>query len=393
MLAVFFAALATGGCWSMRNINELAFVMGLGVDLAPDGHDIMTAQIAVPSAFAQLIGGGGKTSPIWVVSAYGHSLAECSITLRKIVSRQLHYGHTRVVVFGERRARRDIGLDLDAIERLPQFRRSMSIFVAKGEARAVLQAQPKLDPIGAIAMVRQADLQSYNLALGDFITAIESEQEDAAVPVVSTAPLEGLGFGEKKTGGEEVGEKKSDQGADKVVRIEGLALFRSKKMEGFLSGEAATGYFLFRNRFRDRPMTIPSARFGDVEVYVRMSKGGAEIIWKDGKPRFRMRTRTIVDVFQVKPGTDLDDSAVLRKLEANIARQMSRSLLASVRQSQRYGIDIFGLGGEVFRKSPPTWRRVRHQWAQLYSQAPVTVTSTVQIIHTGSTIRPPQPHF
>lgn len=64
ILAIFIANL-TSGCWSRRELNELAIVLGTGVDLTDDGKIRLTLQIAKAAAFggAGEGGGGGQQSP------------------------------------------------------------------------------------------------------------------------------------------------------------------------------------------------------------------------------------------------------------------------------------------------------------------------------------------
>ncbi|HBE07312.1 MAG TPA: hypothetical protein DCY85_12595, partial [Firmicutes bacterium] len=66
-LAVFFVILAVilniTGCWSQKNMSDLAFVMGIGFDVPPEGadaqmHEYLSLQIAVTSAFVQEATGG-----------------------------------------------------------------------------------------------------------------------------------------------------------------------------------------------------------------------------------------------------------------------------------------------------------------------------------------------
>ena len=54
-LFLVLAGLA-GGCWSRREINETAHILGTGIDLAEDGRIRLTVQIVRPAPFA---GGGG----------------------------------------------------------------------------------------------------------------------------------------------------------------------------------------------------------------------------------------------------------------------------------------------------------------------------------------------
>ncbi|MCL6635676.1 MAG: Ger(x)C family spore germination protein, partial [Peptococcaceae bacterium] len=92
------AALACflGGCWSRREISELAIILAAGVDYTADGKVQLTLQIARPGSFAGAPtgeGGGAKEgSTVWVASAAGKTIFEAQRNLAAQVSRHLYWG-------------------------------------------------------------------------------------------------------------------------------------------------------------------------------------------------------------------------------------------------------------------------------------------------------------
>lgn len=74
VLTLLVAVILTGGCWDRRELNELAIVLGAGVDRLPDGRIQLTLQLARPSAFGGGEGGANVSmnqNIAWVVSGTG----------------------------------------------------------------------------------------------------------------------------------------------------------------------------------------------------------------------------------------------------------------------------------------------------------------------------------
>ena len=97
-----------GGCWSRKEITEVAVVLGTGVDWTADGRIRLTVQIARPSAFAggSEAGAGGKEPTSWVVSAEGKTVEEAERYLAMKVPRDIYWGHCIILVIGEEMAKK-----------------------------------------------------------------------------------------------------------------------------------------------------------------------------------------------------------------------------------------------------------------------------------------------
>ncbi|RYD06498.1 hypothetical protein N752_04010 [Desulforamulus aquiferis] len=112
MIAICFTQI---GCWSLKELTNLAIVLATGVDRTTDGKLLLTIQIARPSAFA---GGSEKTSGfqennMWVISGSGDSILDARRQLEQKVSRRIYWGHNVILVAGEELAREDIKLAID----------------------------------------------------------------------------------------------------------------------------------------------------------------------------------------------------------------------------------------------------------------------------------------
>lgn len=58
MLALQFT-LVLSGCWERNELNEIAFVLGIGIDKAEKGYTV-SMQVVIPSAITSQTNGGGE---------------------------------------------------------------------------------------------------------------------------------------------------------------------------------------------------------------------------------------------------------------------------------------------------------------------------------------------
>ena len=54
LTAVTLLMTVASGCWSRKEIEDLAFVVAVGVDMSPSGNIQITAQFAKPGAMGRL---------------------------------------------------------------------------------------------------------------------------------------------------------------------------------------------------------------------------------------------------------------------------------------------------------------------------------------------------
>jgi len=151
----FFALLiiiagVLGGCWSRKELSEMAIVLGAGVDRAPGDQVRLTLQIARPSAFmAGGEGGGGKEPSTWVISETGETILDAQRKLSTKISRHIYWGHNVILVFGEETAREGLRKYTNFFSRGVQSRETMWVMVAKGEARDILKSDTELEKSSA----------------------------------------------------------------------------------------------------------------------------------------------------------------------------------------------------------------------------------------------------
>lgn len=149
ILLVCVNLILLSGCWDRTEVNDLALIVGLGIDQKKDGKIMITVELIAPKAAGggQMLGGGGGDGGGGgrgkiVRSGTGATVADAISNLQEKLPRRVFWGHTKVIVFGERAARAGIRQHLDFLSRNPQARLRSNVLVSKGTAKSVLELIP-----------------------------------------------------------------------------------------------------------------------------------------------------------------------------------------------------------------------------------------------------------
>ncbi len=147
--------LLTPGCWNRREVDELAIVTAVGLDLLPGNKFLITSQVAKTGNLAGPTSGGQSGKPgggesVVVVSAQGKTAWEAVQNISDKIPRGYYFGHNRLLIFSEKLARSgQLRKILDATTRHHLIRRNRLLFVTSGPARDAVELLPYLEKIPA----------------------------------------------------------------------------------------------------------------------------------------------------------------------------------------------------------------------------------------------------
>ncbi|MCL5289822.1 MAG: Ger(x)C family spore germination protein, partial [Firmicutes bacterium] len=306
-----------GGCWSRKEIHEVAIVLGTGVDWTADGRIRLTVQIARTSAFvAGEAGGGGREAPAgWVVSAEGRTVEEAERYLAMKVPRDIYWGHSVILVMGEEMAKKGTGMVTNFFQRDRQPRENMWVMVAKGEAKDFLETYSDLAKTSAQAAGFLTRMRTgKSVQLREFAEMVASKGVQPAVTAV-----------EVKEAGVTPGpgqEKKSP--AHKQVELTGVAVFKEDKLIGWLDAYETRGLLWLKGEAIEGVITVPSPGEPDKEVSIRIRRGSTEVTPEyDGEYLwFDVKVEVEGDMVEQQSREDLAKPEKIKALESEMAGEI-----------------------------------------------------------------------
>lgn len=368
-----------GGCWDRREVNDVAFVMGTGLDKEGDQYRV-TMQIALPGQLGSSgsTGGGGGTrgsKSYYLVSRVGPSFRGASAEEQREVSRTLNFSHRRVLLFGEALAREGISKMMDVLARIPQNRLSSLVVITKGPALDMLQADAPIELFPA-EMVRELNFSYMKnpRSIKLLMNSILMDGMDPAVPVMSLV----------KNGPATIKDKKTN------IQVDGLAVFHKDKLTGMIDNHLSRFLLLGMGQVKDTEIIIPPPK-GSGYLSVRLIENNVQIkpYIRGNDIRMTVQLNCNGNVREDETTFDISNGENVKWLEQQAAQEIKKELGEVVRLiQQKYHSDVLGLGRAIIMSRPDEWKRIKSQWEQLYPKVEVVIKPIVHIENIGAVTKP-----
>ncbi|WP_413367198.1 Ger(x)C family spore germination protein [Lysinibacillus sp. 3P01SB] len=356
------------GCWSKREVNELAIISATSIDKNEEGRYTKTIQLINPSnVTGGLQGGGAGQSPaITVYSATGDSVLEAHFNATTKISRKLYHAHANLIVLGEEVAQED-GLEnvLDAFEREPEIRPTAKVVIAHNtKAGDLLKSLTAVDKIpadkvnGTLQTTEQSIGTNMEVTLQDVIKALTSEGKE---PVISGFSMKGdIELGKKM-------ENVQKSELDTTLEADGLAIFKEGKLIDWYQDDMAKGVIWILDKMKQTDLELDKDGKENGIVYnVIRQKTKVSVDTKNDIPAITINVRAEGDIREVRTPVNLEDPKVILEIEKELEEHIKTMLEETVKRTQQNRTDIFGFGEEVHRSNPEKWKNMKSEWNNNY---------------------------
>ncbi|MGM7724009.1 Ger(x)C family spore germination protein [Metabacillus sp. Hm71] len=364
------------GCWNRIEINDIAIVTAVGLDLLEDEEIRLTLQVAIPSKLGPTTGptGSGDNST-FMISDTGKTFSEAYRHLQGKLSRRIFFSHSRVLLIGEELARKGVSPILDFYSRYHEPRMNSYIMFTKGNAFEVLKNKPSLESVTA-EETRELTKLSVGLSVNikEFLDMYLTEGLEPVAPQFATEPLE----------------VKVKEKSEETQAIIGAAVFKGDKLEGWMNDSETRGILWIRDQMN----------LGVITVKVEEEKGGGNISAniirsetkivpeiKKGEVKITVNTTSEMNVMENASELDLNDPKNIEKLQTELEKEIhTRIHEVLVKAKDELGSDIFGFGEAVYKKYPKQWNeKYKKDWNERFKKLDVSVHPTVYVRRIGLT--------
>ncbi|WP_027630938.1 Ger(x)C family spore germination protein [Ruminiclostridium cellobioparum] len=399
LLCLFFCSGVLAGCYDNREIEDLAYVIAIGIDEAEGNSFDLTFQTAVPQA---ITGGGGEGTDI--TSYRTDNFLSGLKKAGQYLSRTINLSHTKIIVVSEAIAQKGITAFVNGLQQGLQIRQDINIIVAAQGAKKYLESiQPKLSSnpsryyellfksYESDFLVPQAQLEDYLYRAKNQGAQPLAIYTTVDKNIVETKKPEGGGDDGKK---EEGGEKKSGGGSGKEgggqeqqrMSLDGLAVFKFDKMVGRLNAREASVFALMtgKNNINFDIVDPLDSRFKVLSILKKEKTSSTNITFKDGKPLISIDLIMDINVQSVQSDYDYDEpgnAGVLNRAYKELLEKEVRNLLQKV--TCQFKSDIFGYG-ELAKRNFVTidkWEKAR--WPEVFPEARYNLKLSTEVIRHG----------
>lgn len=358
VLFLLFASVT--GCMSSYEVNRLAIVTLIGVDLDESGDFKISASIVLPAGTAGQAGDGGKlqTSVILATST-GKGLYDSLRKLSYALPKKIYWSHLQAIVIGEDVARERMVPALDAMKRQHEFRENVPILVSRGKAEEILKLKPHLQgtlgaEVSGIIEFSQKTAMTLVNDLNHFAQDISSPSKDHLTGEISPSVEKGVEMSLE-------GKKTS------AVSIRGTAAFKRNRFVGWMNQEETRGVLFLNNKVRGGIMELPCSNNGSDAVSLQLTRVVTQKIPKivDGKPVMNVNIRAEAEIDEVTcPDFRMTPSQIGKWNDA-LREQIRKNVGQALQKGQKeWGADIFLFGNAIYKKYPRIWKKLQPTWRE-----------------------------
>jgi spore germination protein KC len=367
-LVIIGTALLLSGCWSKKELTDLAIVAALGIDKNEEGRYVGTLQIINPSNVAGGMqgGGGSQGPPVSVITGTGDTIVELSRRTSRKLSRRLYYAHTNLVVISEDLAKEEsISSILDSLERDAEFRSTAIIVIAQGEKAAdIVKVLTLIDKIPANKVIKTLKFtertwgENFSVSMQEAIKTLVSPGKEL---VVSGFRISGDVEKGKKMENTQQTEPSS------LLYAGSLAIFKQGKLTAWINGETARGSVFLLDKLNASAIDLKWEGKDEAIVY-ELIRQKTKVMAKmeKGKPIVSIKVQAEGNIGEARVPIDLNNPDVLLKVEKVIEKEIKKEISMAVKHAQKNKADIFGFGDALHRTNPKEWKKMAARWNDIY---------------------------
>jgi spore germination protein KC len=388
--------LLLSGCGGQKEINRLAIVIAAAIDLAEKTDNLdLTVQIANPAATTSVNGGAGGDEAFFTVTGSGPTLGEAERDLYMRLPRLVYWSNMQVIIISEKLARQKLDSILDYLDRPTVFRRDMNLVVTPGNAKDVLAIKHPTEKMSGAAIANTQKIAFkhsktiYPSDIHDFLLDLCDEGED---PIL--ARLEIVSPPKSK----EEKNKTSEAGGQKMLLLSGSAVFKKRKMVGWLNGAETRGALWVWGEVQQGMMTFryPGPQNKRKLITVLNQKESSTVTFKitNGKPQMtvsiKAEGRLSGENFVTREATT--DAAVIAALDREYAKAIITEIKNVLAKTQKeYAADIFGFGLIIAHWNPKMWKKLKPHWEREFRNLSVDIQVEAHIRRIGLSMGPTNP--
>lgn len=408
-LSLACIGLVLAGCWSRREIEELALIMAAALDAEGEKDVRLTVFIINPREIGggQPMGGGGGGAnrvPGEIITAVGNDFAEATRRIEEHIPRRVFWAHNRVIIIGEKLARKGLNW-LDWFSRDRQMRLDTAVIITSGEARQILDLPPgiELSPGKIITGILNSHV-TLKVELKDMFAMWQAKGDNVVLPRVvlvshqehSGSKTQRRGGGEDQAGGDkEAGGNGEDRTQQKDgpagIKFDGAGVFKGGKLAGYLTHLETLGTMWLRGEVKEGVITFNCPNHPQQQISVRFHRSQTKVKSQvvDNKITFLVKIRGEGDLTEHTCQESFLKPEEIKILEEALRQELDKRVQAALKKAQKeLKTDIFGFGEVLHREEPKVWRQVQDNWNEVFAEVEVKVESQIQIRRTGMTYGP-----
>jgi spore germination protein KC len=386
LIIIFLLGILLSGCSNYKELNEIALVVGIGIDYIPSKnlYEVVFQTINPSENTAKGAGSGGTAVTSYVTT--GKTITEAAQNTTKIYSRSNIFSHIELVIIGEQLAKREsINFIFDVFERDAGVRVNVPVLIAReDQVKTVMDILPSNDKIPVrtlLGKVKNATKYTGEYGETKIYEVIEQLSNDGSEPSISGISVRG----DKKKGTTKANLEDMQKA---YVTLNGVAAFSEGRLVGWIDGEKTKSIQLLSNKLKITNLQIHCDEKRYNSVIMGSLKINSNVVMKNNEAAINIRINGYGQMTELLCNKDISKRNTLLEYEHKAENELKKQVVEGIIAAQKLKSDVFGFGEILHRSDPKNWNKYKSHWNDLFSQAKVNVAVEIDIEGSGMRIKP-----
>lgn len=369
---IFMLSTVLTGCIDKTELNEIALVIGIGIDVDKDDNSILvTLELANPTTTnRESSDSPGRANSSILQTSRGKNFSDALQNFTQVSSLAIDFTHIQVIVMSKDLCAEGVEGVVDYVARDRQFRNLNWIFMAEDSAREVLKTKIPNDDITSLGLANMMNKLRKNgsilpIDLNRFIIGFQSQAKASLAPVVRV----------EKTKDEEQGR----------IKIEKTAVFKNGRLVGVLTTEESKYLAWFYRRIKGNLVVSPITSNKNKEnIVVQIFKEDTKIETKINEDEISFEIKCIATA-EIKELSNLMlDSSVISRIEDNTRQILETRLSELINKCQtNLNADVIGFAEVIYNNNPEKWASMKKNWDEIFPTMKYKVSFDVTLRKAG----------
>ncbi|MDF2937503.1 MAG: germination protein Ger(x)C family [Paenibacillaceae bacterium] len=386
VILLTLSSLLLGGCWDRTELNELAITSAAALDVNKNGLWVLSFQVILPSSISAAAGtAGGPTGqvPVVVYSTEGETIKGAVSESYMEAPRKLYFGHNSILVIGEEAAKKGFSQMVDLYLRNSDSRETVSILIASGDGRSILEQLLSSEPIPGIGLERILEKQERylskipNVRMYDLIKKQLSPAHSILIPEVI------ISGGKEVTGIDQL----KQTTVPSKLRLGRAAIIKETKLVGWMSDNEALGVSFLSDQVHSSTIPFSSdpekAEAKDSTFVVSNSKTKISVKQSEGKYNVTAEIKINGWLNETGSASNLLKPETIRKMEESVQAEVVNMCKRAWAASKKANADVAGISERIYRKFPKEWKQMEQDQEDVFKKINLQINAEVKMKKVG----------
>jgi Ger(x)C family germination protein len=265
------------------------------------------------------------------------------------------WSHSDLILLGENLAQKDVALFTDFFARNRFVRKNIPLLITRGVSPAdTLEVKTPLEPHSAHAITGMLKIQEKQLGLyvpvnmSDFLEKMATPGIEAVLPQITI----------------------EKQGEKSLLKLEGTAVFKDRKMVGSMDEMESRGYRWMQARMIEGGLIIipsPLDKTKLITLELTRSKATIKPEIQNNTIKMKITIKAEGNFYEQNSEGDILTLENVPKMEALADEEIARQISLCITKAQSLASDILGWGKMVNSQDPALWKTLEKDWPQIFA--------------------------